>query len=158
MLCSAGSNGSHQGEQPVSVWRHYTEYLDRKNPARAVDGLTDITIFILFLALEEIPSLMYTSNKLFPGVIDNIPSDKKTRGHTFSRDLYWLSCGEGWQSLRLLIMTYKKLYALPCVVLTAWEVINGKQFHFAHTFSQDWDWLPSDNNDQVFYLLVWNST
>ncbi len=28
------------------------------------------TIFILFLALEDIPSLMYTSNKLFTGVID----------------------------------------------------------------------------------------
>ncbi len=73
-----------EGEQPISVWRHYTEYLDRKNPVRAVDGLTDKNIFILFLALEEIPSLMYTSNKLFPGVIDTIPSDKKTRGHIFS--------------------------------------------------------------------------
>jgi hypothetical protein len=52
------------------------------------------TIFILFLALEDIPSLMYTSNKLFPGVIDTIPSDKSTRGHTFSRDLDWLFCGE----------------------------------------------------------------
>jgi hypothetical protein len=52
------------------------------------------TIFILFLALEDIPSLMYTSNKLIPGVIDTIPSDKSTRGHTFSRDLDWLSCGE----------------------------------------------------------------
>jgi|LakMenE01Jun11ns_1017448.scaffolds.fasta_scaffold8563619_1 hypothetical protein len=52
------------------------------------------TIFILFLTLEDIPSLMYTSTKLFPGVIDTIPSDKKTRGHTFSRDLDWLSCGE----------------------------------------------------------------
>jgi hypothetical protein len=36
------------------------------------------TIFILYLALEDISSLMYTSNKLFPGVIDTIPSDKKT--------------------------------------------------------------------------------
>ena len=52
------------------------------------------TIFILFLALEDIPSLMYTSNKLIPGVIDTIPSDKSTRGHTFSRDLDWLSCCE----------------------------------------------------------------
>jgi hypothetical protein len=83
MLCSAGANGSHQEQQPVSVWRHYTEYLDRKNPAKAVDGLTTGTVFILFLALEDIPSLMYTSNKLFPGVTDTIPSDKKTRGHIF---------------------------------------------------------------------------
>ena len=44
--------------------------------------------------LEDIPSLMYTSNKLVPGVIDTIPSDNKTRGHTFSQDLDWLSCGE----------------------------------------------------------------
>ncbi len=52
------------------------------------------TIFILFQALEYIPSLMYTRNKLFPGVIYTIPSDKKTRGHTFSRDLDWLSSRE----------------------------------------------------------------
>ncbi len=26
---------------------------------------------------------MYISNKLFPGAIDTIPSDNKTRGHTF---------------------------------------------------------------------------
>ena len=52
------------------------------------------TIFIYFLALEDIPSLMHTSNKLFPGVIDTIPSYNNTRGHTFSQDLDWLSCGE----------------------------------------------------------------
>jgi hypothetical protein len=52
------------------------------------------TIFIVYLALEDIPCLMYTSNKLFPGVIATIPSDKKTKGHIFSRDLYWLSYGE----------------------------------------------------------------
>jgi hypothetical protein len=44
--------------------------------------------------LEDILSLMYTSNKLVPGVIDTIPSDNNTRGHTFSQDLDWLSCGE----------------------------------------------------------------
>ena len=44
--------------------------------------------------LEDIPSLMYTSNKLVPGVIDTIPSDNNTRGHTFSQDLDWLYCGE----------------------------------------------------------------
>jgi hypothetical protein len=52
------------------------------------------TIFLLFSALGDIPSLMYTSNKLFPDVIDTFPSDIKTRGHTFSRDLDWLSCSE----------------------------------------------------------------
>ena len=52
------------------------------------------TIFILFLALEDIPSLMYTSNKLILGVIDTIPSDKSTRGNIFSQDLDWLSCGK----------------------------------------------------------------
>ena len=142
---------------------------------------------------------MYTSNKLFPGVIDTIPSDNNTRGHTFSQDLDWLSCGERWQSLHLLIwhvrscmlcstganamrsdqwqkkqmshffprlglvvlwwtmtksssayMTFKKLYAL--LVPTTWEVTNDKQFQFffAHTFSQDLDWLSLDNNDQIF--------
>jgi hypothetical protein len=29
-------------------------------------------------------------------------------------------------------------------------VTNDKQFQFAHTFSQDLDWLSLDNNDQVF--------
>ncbi len=47
------------------------------------------TILVFFKALEDIPNLMYTSNKLFPGVIDTIPSDNKTRGHNFSRDLDW---------------------------------------------------------------------
>ncbi len=41
MLCSAGANGSNHGQQPVSVFRHDTEYLDRKKFARAVEGLTD---------------------------------------------------------------------------------------------------------------------
>ncbi len=41
--------------------------------------------------LEDIPSLMYTSYKLVPGVIDTIPSDNNTRGHTFSQDLDCLS-------------------------------------------------------------------
>jgi len=48
MLCSAGANGSHQGQQPVSVWRHDTEYLDSKKLARAVDGLKDRNKLILF--------------------------------------------------------------------------------------------------------------
>jgi hypothetical protein len=94
MLCSAGANGSHQGEQPVSVWRHYKEYLDRKTLRELLMVSQTGTIFILCLALEDIPSLMYTSNKLIPGVLDTIPSDKSTRGHTFSRDLDWLSCCE----------------------------------------------------------------
>jgi hypothetical protein len=48
MLCSAGANGSHQGQQPVSVWRHDIEYLDRKKLERAVDGLTDRNNFNSF--------------------------------------------------------------------------------------------------------------
>jgi hypothetical protein len=51
MLCSAGANGSHQGEQPVSVWRHYTEYLDRKTLRELLMASQTGTIFILFLAL-----------------------------------------------------------------------------------------------------------
>ncbi len=35
-------------------------------------------------------------------------------------------------------------------VPTTREVTNDKQFQFAHTFSQDLDWLPSDNNDLGF--------
>jgi hypothetical protein len=52
------------------------------------------TILLFFKASEDIPNLMYTSNKLFPGVIDTIPSDNNTRGHIFFQDLDWLSCGE----------------------------------------------------------------
>jgi hypothetical protein len=43
---------------------------------------------------KTLRELLMASNKLFPGVIDTIPSDKSNRGHAFSRDLYWLSCGE----------------------------------------------------------------
>jgi hypothetical protein len=67
--------------------------------------------------------------------------------------LDWLSCGERWQSLRLLIMTYKKLYALPCVVLTAWEVINDKK-NRGHTFFQDLDWLSCGERWQSLHLLL----
>jgi hypothetical protein len=69
--------------------------------------------------------------------------------------LAWLSCGEWWQSLRLLIMTYKKLYALPCVVLTAWEVINDKK-NRGHTFFQDLDWLSCCEQWQSLHLLIWH--
>jgi hypothetical protein len=48
------------------------------------------TISILFLALEDIPSLMYTSNKLFPGVIDTIPTDKKPEVTPFPE--IWIGC------------------------------------------------------------------
>jgi hypothetical protein len=51
MLCSAGANGSHQGQQLVSVLRHDTEYLDRKKPARAADGLTERNNFNSFFKL-----------------------------------------------------------------------------------------------------------
>jgi hypothetical protein len=73
-----------QGQQPISVWRHDTKYLDKKKLRELLMASQTGTIFILFLALEDIPSLMFTSNKLFPGVTDTIPSDKKTRGHIFS--------------------------------------------------------------------------
>jgi hypothetical protein len=48
------------------------------------------TILILFLALEDIPSFMYTTNKLFPGVIDTIPSDKKPEVTPFPE--IWIGC------------------------------------------------------------------
>jgi hypothetical protein len=53
MLCSAGANGSHQGQQPISVSRHDTEYLDIKKLARAVDGLTDRNNFNSFLSFRR---------------------------------------------------------------------------------------------------------
>jgi hypothetical protein len=102
MLCSAGANGSHQGQQPISVWRNYTQYLDRKKLARAVDFLTDRNNFNSFLSFRRYSQPIYSNHKLFPCVIDTIPSDKNTRGHTLSQDLDWLSCGERQQSLRLL--------------------------------------------------------
>jgi hypothetical protein len=50
MLCSAGANGSHQGQQPVSVRRHETEYLDRKKPGELLMASQTGTILI-FLKL-----------------------------------------------------------------------------------------------------------
>jgi hypothetical protein len=41
------------GQQPISVWRHYTEYLDRKKLARAVDGLSDRNNFNSFLSFRR---------------------------------------------------------------------------------------------------------
>ena len=48
------------------------------------------TILIIFYAIEDIPSLMYTSNKLVPGVIDTIPSDKKPEVTPFPE--IWIGC------------------------------------------------------------------
>jgi hypothetical protein len=62
MLCSAGANGSHQEQQPVSVRRHDIEYLDGKHLLELLMASQKGTILILFSALEDIPNLMYTSN------------------------------------------------------------------------------------------------
>jgi hypothetical protein len=48
MLCSAGANGSQQGQQPVSVWRNNTEYLDRKNLRDLLMASQTGTIQIIF--------------------------------------------------------------------------------------------------------------
>ncbi len=53
MLCAAGANGSHQEQQPVSVSKHDTEYLDGKKPVRAVDGLTERNNFKSFLSFRR---------------------------------------------------------------------------------------------------------
>jgi hypothetical protein len=53
MLCSAGANGSHQEQQPISVFRHDTKYLDGKIPARAVDGLTERNNINSFLSFRR---------------------------------------------------------------------------------------------------------
>jgi hypothetical protein len=53
MLCSAGANGNNQGQQPISVSRHDTEYLVRKKLERAVEGLTDRNNFNSFLSFRR---------------------------------------------------------------------------------------------------------
>ncbi len=154
MLCSAGANGSHQGQQSIWVWRHDTEYLDRKKPARAVDGLTDRNYFNSFLSFRRYFSLMYTSNKLVPGFIDTIPSDNNTRGHTFSQDLDWLSCGERWQCLRLLIWHIGSCMLCPDgangMRSDQWQ--NKQRSHFF----QDLDWLSCGEWWQSPHLLIWH--
>ncbi len=76
---------------------------------------------------------------------------KKNRGHTFFQDLDWLSCGERCQSLHLLVWHLRS-----CMLCSAisnnmrsdqWQTIS---VFFAHTLSQDLDWLSLDNNAQVF--------
>jgi hypothetical protein len=79
---------------------------------------------------------MFTSNKLFPGVTDTIPSDKKTRGHIFSWDLDWLSCGERWQSLHLLTWHIRSCMLCPTgnkgMKSDQWQKNRG------HTFFNIW--------------------
>ena len=84
MLCSAGANGSYQGQQPIQFGGMTPNIWIENNLRDLLMAAQTGTIFILFLAFEDIPSLMYTSNKLFPGVIDTIPSGKSNRGHIFS--------------------------------------------------------------------------
>ena len=104
--------------------------------------------------LEDIPSLMYTSNKLVPGVIDTIPSDNNTRGHTFSQDLDWLSCGERWQCLRLLIWHIGSCMLCPAgangMRSDQWQ--NKQRSHFF----QDLDWLSCGEWWQSPHLLIWH--
>ncbi len=77
---------------------------------------------------------MYTSNKLFLGVIDTIPSDNNTRGHTSSLDLDWLSWGE--RSLRLLIWHIRSCMLCPaganCIRNYQWQ--NKQRSHFFSRF------------------------
>jgi len=87
MEATKDNNPFHFGGMTPNIWIE-------KNLRELLMASQTGTIFILFLALEDIPSLIYTSKKLFPGVIDTIPSDKSTRGNTFSRDLDCLSFGE----------------------------------------------------------------
>ncbi len=64
MLCSPSANGSHQGQQPISVWRHATEYLDRKKLVKAVDGLTERKNFKSFLSFRRYSQPYVHCNKL----------------------------------------------------------------------------------------------
>ena len=70
MEATKDNNTFQFGDMKLNIW------IEKNLPELLMASQTG-TIFILFLALEDIPSLMYTSNKLFPGVIDTIPSDKK---------------------------------------------------------------------------------
>jgi hypothetical protein len=65
MLCSSGANGSHKGQQPVSVWWHDIEYLDRKKLERAVDGLTDRNNYNSFLSFRR-----YSQPYVLPGYLE----------------------------------------------------------------------------------------
>jgi hypothetical protein len=68
-------------------------------------------------------------------------NDKKTEITLFFK--IWIGC---------LVVNDDKVFICCSALLvpTTWEVTNDKQFLFAHTFSQDLDWLSLDNNDQVF--------
>jgi hypothetical protein len=68
----------------LSDRRHELNIWIEKNLQELLMASQTGTILIIFYALEDIPNLMYTSNKLVPGIIDTIPSDDNTRGHTFS--------------------------------------------------------------------------
>jgi hypothetical protein len=49
-------------------------------------------VLILFLALEDIPNFMDTSNKLFPGVIDTSPVTTTPEVTPFQK--IWIGCLE----------------------------------------------------------------
>jgi hypothetical protein len=70
--------------------------------------------------------------------------------------LDWLPCSHDDKAFVCLLWhIYKKLYALPCVVLTAWEMINDKKTR-GHTFFQDFDWLSCCKQWQSLHLLIWH--
>ena len=87
MEATKDNNPFQFGGMTLNIWIE-------KNLRELLMASQTVTILILFQDLEDIPNLMYTSYKLVPGVINTIPSYNNTRGHTFSRDLDWLSCSE----------------------------------------------------------------
>ena len=97
---------------------------------------------------------MYTSNKLFPGVVETIPSDKQTRGHIFSWDLDWLSCGERWQCLHLLTWHIRSCMLCPAGA-NGMRSDQGQNKQSSHFF-QDLDWLSSGERWQSLHLLIWH--
>jgi len=66
MLCSAGANGSHRNNNPFQVGGITPNIWIEKTLRELLMASQTGTIFILYLALEDIPSLMYTSNKTVP--------------------------------------------------------------------------------------------
>jgi hypothetical protein len=67
------------------------------------------TISIFFFSFRRYSQPMYTSRKLFPGVIDTIPSDNNTKGHTFDVDITFFQDLDVFQEV-----VYMKLHVLPC--------------------------------------------
>ena len=133
---------------------HDTEYLDRKQLTRAIDGLTDRNNFNSFLSFRRYSQPYVHQQQTVPRCHRHHPQWQKTRGHTFSRDLDWLSCGERWRSLHLLTWHIRSCMLCPAgangMRSDQWQ--NKQSSHFF----QDLDWLSCGERWQSLHLLIWH--